>query len=68
VLTFYTKHNRLIKSVIRHLHANISAEGITVILQEIDHDVVNVKEMTAKRLTPEGGVIHTSLPFYPVTL
>jgi hypothetical protein len=30
---------------------NISEEEITVALQEIDHDFISVKQMTAKRLT-----------------
>jgi hypothetical protein len=39
-----------------------------VALQEIDYDVISVKQMTAKRPTPEGGVKQTSLPFFLVTL
>jgi hypothetical protein len=43
------------------LLGNSSAEDITVDLQEIDYDVVSVKQTTAKRPTPEGGITHTSL-------
>jgi hypothetical protein len=34
--------------------------------QKIDY-AIGVKEMTAKRPTSEGGVTHTSLPFFLVT-
>jgi hypothetical protein len=44
-----------------------SAEDITVALQETDYDVISVKQMTAKRPTPERGVTHTS-PLFLVTL
>jgi hypothetical protein len=43
------------------LPGNISAEDITVALQKMDYDVINVKEKTAKRPTPEGQVTYTSL-------
>jgi hypothetical protein len=66
--TFYTKVDKLVKTVIRHLPGNTSAEGITVALQERDYDVISVKQMTAKCPTPEGGITHTSLPLFLVTL
>jgi hypothetical protein len=44
------------------LSDNNSADDITVALQDIDYDIINVKEMTAKCLSPEGVVTHTSLP------
>jgi hypothetical protein len=65
----YTKAHKLVKAVIRHLPGNTSAKNITVVLQEIDYDVISVKLMTAKRVTPEGGwVIHTSITLFLVTL
>jgi hypothetical protein len=39
-----------------------------VVLQEIDYDSISVKQMTAKRSTPEGGITHISLPLFLVTL
>jgi hypothetical protein len=38
----------------RHLSGNISEEDITVVLQEVDYDVISVQQITAKR--------HTHLP------
>jgi hypothetical protein len=57
-----------VKAVIRHLPGNISAEDIAIALQEINYSVRGVKQMTAKRSTLEGGVTHTSLLFFQVTL
>jgi hypothetical protein len=52
---FYdTNADKPVKAVIRHLPGNTSAEDIIVDLQ----DVISVKQMTAKRPTPEGGVTH----------
>jgi hypothetical protein len=56
-LIFYTKADKLVKTDIRHLPGNTSAEDITVALQMIDHDVISVKQMTAKCPTP-GVVTH----------
>jgi hypothetical protein len=36
LFAFYTKADKLVKAVIRHLSGNNSAEDITVDLQEID--------------------------------
>jgi hypothetical protein len=58
--TFYTKADKPVKAFIRHLPGNISAENITV---GLDYDVASVKQMTAKRPTPEGEV-----PLFLVTL
>jgi hypothetical protein len=33
-----------------------------VALRELGYDVINAKQMTAKRPTPEEGITHTSLP------
>jgi hypothetical protein len=46
------------------LPANVSAEGITVTRQETDYDAISAQQMTAKHPTPEGGMTHTSLPFF----
>jgi hypothetical protein len=43
----HTKADKLVKTVIRHLHGNTCAEGITVALQ-VDYDMSSVKQMTAK--------------------
>lgn len=51
-----------------HLPANISAENITLALQETDYDVINVTQTSAKLLTPEGVIIHTSFFLFRVTL
>jgi hypothetical protein len=59
---------RPIKAVVRHLAGRTSSEDISVVLQELDYDIIIVKQMTAKRPTPEGGVTHVSLPLLLVTL
>jgi hypothetical protein len=48
-----------------HLPGNISAEDITMAYQEIDYDVISIKQMTAKRPTTEGGVSNSPLPPLP---
>jgi hypothetical protein len=54
-ITFYTKIDKQVKAIIRHLTGNTSAEDITVTLQEIDCHVISVKQMTSKHPTPKGG-------------
>jgi hypothetical protein len=66
--TFYTKADKPVKAIIMHLPGNISAEDITVAIQEIDYDVISVKQMTAKRPTTEGGVSNTPPLLFLVTL
>jgi hypothetical protein len=66
--TFYTKADKPVEVLIKHFPGNISAENITVTLKDMKYDVINVKEMTAKRATLEGVVTHTSLPLFTVTL
>jgi hypothetical protein len=63
--TFYARMDKQVEAFIRP--GNISAEDVTVTLQEIDYDVI-VKHMTAKRPTPEGGITHISIPLFLVTL
>jgi hypothetical protein len=58
MFTFYTKADKAVKAIIRHLPGIISAEDITVALQEIDYYVISVKQMTTKRPSPEGGDTH----------
>jgi hypothetical protein len=41
---------------------NISAEDIAMAFQEIDYDLISVKQMIAKHPTSEGGV--TPLPTF----
>jgi hypothetical protein len=65
--TFYTKADRLVKVVIRHLPGNTSAEDITVVLQDTDY-IISVKQVTTKHPTPKGWVVHTSLPLFLVTV
>jgi hypothetical protein len=60
--TFYTKGDKMIKAVIRHLPNNSSSEDITVALQVLGYEVICVKQMKAKRPSPEGGVTLLSLP------
>jgi hypothetical protein len=59
---FYTKADKPVKAVIRNLSGSTSSEDITVVLQELDYDVISVKQMTTKRPTPEGGVTHLRPP------
>jgi hypothetical protein len=40
-----------------HVSGNISKDK-NVALQEMDYDVISVKQMTAQRITPEEGVTH----------
>jgi hypothetical protein len=47
LFTFYTKADEPAEAVIRHLLGNISAEDITVAFQQVDYDVISVKQMTA---------------------
>jgi hypothetical protein len=62
-ITFYTKVDKPVIAVTRHMPGTNSAEEITVALQEMDYDVISVK-----RSTPEGVVSHTSFPLFLVTL
>jgi hypothetical protein len=48
--TFYTKGDKSVKVVIRHLPNNTSFEDTTVKLQELRYEVIRVKQMTAKPL------------------
>jgi hypothetical protein len=66
--TFYTKPDKPVKDIIKYVLGNTSGEDIAVALQEIDYDVISVKQMTAKCPTPEGGVTYSSLPLFLVTL
>jgi hypothetical protein len=56
--TLYRKVDKLAKAIIRHLSGNISAQNITVSLQEVDYNI-SVKQMTAKCPNPERGLTHT---------
>jgi hypothetical protein len=60
--TFYTKASKPVKTIIRYLPCNISAEDITVAFQEIDYECISVKQVTAKRPIPEEGITNTSIP------
>jgi hypothetical protein len=66
--TFYTRGDKPVKAVIRHLPINTSSEDITVVLQELGYEVISVKQMTAKRPSPEGEVTLVSLPLLLITL
>jgi hypothetical protein len=41
--TFYTKGDKPVKAVIRHLSNNTSSEGVTVALQELGCEVISVE-------------------------
>jgi hypothetical protein len=60
--TFYIKGDKPVNAVIRHLPNNTSSEDITVALQELGYEVISVKQMTAKRPSPEGGVTPDPFP------
>jgi hypothetical protein len=66
-LTFYTKGDKMVKAVIRHVPNNTSSEDIIVALQELGYEVISVKQMT-KPPSPKGGVTHLSLPLLLITL
>jgi hypothetical protein len=50
------------------LPINTSSEDIAVALQELGYEVISIKQMTAKRLSPEGEVTLVSLPLFLITL
>jgi hypothetical protein len=56
---FYTKADKPVKAVSRHLPSNTSSEDITFALQELGYEVINARQMTAKSLSPEEGVTCT---------
>jgi hypothetical protein len=66
-LTFYTKGDRPVKAVIRNLPNNTSSENITIALQVLSYEVINVKQMTGKRPSPEGVTL-VSFPLFLNTL
>jgi acyl-CoA synthetase (NDP forming) len=66
--TFYTKGNKPVKAVMKHLPNNTSSEDITVALQELGYEVISVKQITAKRPSPENGVTLVPLPLFLFTL
>jgi hypothetical protein len=66
--TFCTKGDKPVKAVIMHLPNNTSCEDIRVALQELGYEVISVKQMTAKRPSPEGEVTLVSLPLFLITL
>jgi hypothetical protein len=57
--TFHIMAENLVKIVIRNLSGNISSEGITIALQELDSDLISVTLMNVRRLAQEGGVTYT---------
>jgi hypothetical protein len=61
--TLYKKADKPIKSLIRHFPCNISAENITVALQEIHYDLISVRQVTAYLPTREGRA-NTPSPLY----
>jgi hypothetical protein len=56
--TFYTKPDKPNKAFMKHL----------LQLQELGYEVISVKQMTAKRPSPEGGATCISLPLSLVDL
>jgi hypothetical protein len=66
--TFYTKGDKPVKAVIRHLTNNTSSEYITVALQVFGSEDICVKQMTAKRSSPEGGVTLVFIPLFLISL
>jgi hypothetical protein len=49
-------------------HLNISSEDTILALQGLGYKIISVKQMAAKRPTPEEGGTLVSLPFFLVTL
>jgi hypothetical protein len=66
--TFYTRGEKPVKALIRHLPINTSSEDITVALQELGYEVISVKQMTVKSPSPEGEVTLVSLHLFFITL
>jgi hypothetical protein len=57
---FYTKADKLVKAVINYFPDNSSSEHITAVLQQLDLDIIIVKQMTLRK---EGS--QTPLSPYP---
>jgi hypothetical protein len=55
----------LSRQFIRHLPMNTCSEDIALALQELGFYVINVKQMTAKRPSPEGSKTKITLPPIP---
>jgi hypothetical protein len=60
--TFYPKHDKPIKAVIRHLPQNTPAEDICDGLVNLGFDVISVKQMTTTRRPPPEESKITNLP------
>jgi hypothetical protein len=66
--TFYTKTEKLIKAMIRHLPINTPAEDICDGLVSLGSDIVNVKQMTTSRWSSPEEPRLSNLPLFLVTL
>jgi hypothetical protein len=67
-ITFYIKADKFVQAIIRYLSGNISAEVITVALQETNYNFISVKQATFKCANTKAGATHISLSFVLVTL
>jgi hypothetical protein len=65
---FYSKHEKPIKAVMRHLPPNSPAEGISDGLVSLGFDVVSIKDMTATRRSPPEGSTTKNVPLLLLTL
>jgi hypothetical protein len=66
--TFFPKSEKPMKAVIRHLLIDTPAEDIANALVDLGFDIINIKQMTSKRPTKEGGTQVANLPLFLVTL
>jgi hypothetical protein len=66
--SFFTKSEKPIKAVIRHLPQNTPAEDISDGLVSLDLDVVSAKQITATRRSPPEESKIINLPLFLVTL
>jgi hypothetical protein len=66
--TFYTKTEKPIKAVIRHLPHNTPANDICDGLVSLGFDVISVKQMTTTRRSPPEDPKTLNLPLFLVTL
>jgi hypothetical protein len=64
---FFPKDEKTIKAVIRHLPQNTPAQDISDELVNLGLDVINVKQMTTTRRSPQETKIIT-LPLFLITL
>jgi hypothetical protein len=65
--TFSPNSEKLIKAVIRHLPPDTSAEDVSNRLENLEFNVINVRQWTTNRRAPNGQTHAETLPLLLVT-